>query len=61
MVGEVKIVSWVGALTKGEVYMRKLANKMFLHNDLLMSLSSSLTPLFFTIKKLALLTNEIKM
>ena len=59
-VGEVKSVSWGGAQTKGEVHKRKLTNKMFLHSDLLTSLSSSLTPLFFTIKKLALRSNEIK-
>ena len=44
VVGEVKSVSWGGALTKGE----------------LTSVSSSLTKLFFTIKKLAMRTNGIK-
>ena len=53
-------VSWVGARTKGEAHKRKLTNKMFFHSDLLTSLSSSLTPLFFTIRKLALKTNKIK-
>ena len=53
-------VSWGGARTKGEVHKRKLTNKMFLHSDLLTSLSSSLTPLFFAIRKLVLRTNEIK-
>ena len=60
MVGEVKSVSWGGAQTKGEVHKRKLTNKMFLHSDLLTSLSSSLTPLLFMIKKLAFRTNEIE-
>ena len=60
MVGEVKIVSWGGAQTKGEVHKREIANKMLLHSDLLISLTSSLTPLLFTIRKLALRTNEIK-
>ena len=53
VVGEVKSVSWGGARTKGEVHKRKLANIMFLQSDLLTSLSSFLTPLFFTIRKLA--------
>ena len=60
VVGEGESVSWGGARTKGEVHKRELTNKMFLHSDLLTSLSSSLTPLFFTIRKLALQTNEIK-
>ena len=46
VVGEVKSVSWGGARTKGEVHKRKIANEMFLHSDLLSSLTSSLTPLF---------------
>ena len=59
-VGEVKSFSWGGARTKGEVHKRKLTNKMFLHSDFLTSLISSLAPLFFTIRKLVLRTNEIK-
>ena len=55
-VGEGKSFSWGGAKNKGEVHKRELTNNMFLHSDLLTSLSSSLTPLFFTIKKLALRT-----
>ena len=60
VVGEVKSVSWEGTRTKGEVHRRKLTNKMFLHSDMLTSLTSSLTPMFFTIRKLALRTNDIK-
>ena len=60
VVGEGKSVIWGGAQTKGEGQKRELTNKMFLNSDLLTSLSSSLTPLFFTIRKLALQTNEIK-
>ena len=60
VVGEGKSVSWGRAWTKGEVHKSELTNKMFLHSDLLTSLSSSLTPLFFTIRKLAWRTNEIK-
>ena len=60
VVGEVKSISWGGAQTKGEVHKRELTKNMFLHSDLLTSLTSSLTPLFFTIKKLALRTNDIK-
>ena len=52
-----KSVSWVGARTEGEAHKRELA---LLHSDLLTSLSSSLTPLFFTIKKFAMRTNEKK-
>ena len=59
VVGEGKSVTWRGARTKGEANKHKLTNNMFLHSDLLTSLSSSLTPLFFTIRKLALRTNEI--
>ena len=57
---QVKSVSWGGAQIKGEVHKRKLTKNMFLHSDLLTSMTSSLTPLFFTIRKLALQTNEIK-
>ena len=60
VVGEVKSVSWGGARTKGEVHKRELTKNMFLHSDLLTALTSSLTPLFFTIRKLALRTNDIK-
>ena len=60
VVGVVKSVSWGGARTKGEVHKHKLTNNMFLHCYLLTSLTSSLTPLFFTIRKLALRTNDIK-
>ena len=59
VVGEVKSVSWGGARTKGEVHKRELTKNMFLHSDLLTLLTSSLTPLFFTIRKLALRTNDI--
>ena len=60
VVGEGKSFSWGGAQTKGEVHKCKLTNKIFLHSDLLTSLSSSRTPLFYTIIKLALRTNGIK-
>ena len=60
VVGEGGSVSWGGARTKDEVHKREHTNKMFLHSDLLTSLSSSLTPLFFTIRKLALQNNGIK-
>ena len=46
VVGEVKNVSWGGARTKGEVHKRELTKNMFLHSNLLTSLTSSLTPLF---------------
>ena len=49
-VGEGKSVSWGGEQTKGEVHKRELTNKMFLYSDLLTSLSSSLTPLFYDYK-----------
>ena len=60
VVGEVKSVSWGGAQTKCEVHKHELTKNIFLHSDLLTSLASSLTPLFFTIRKLALRTNDIK-
>ena len=60
LVGEVKSISWVGAQTKGEFHKRELTKNMFLHSDLLTSLTYSLTPQFFTIRKLALRTNDIK-
>ena len=47
VVDEVKIVSWGVARTKGEVQNCELTKNIFLHNDLLTSLTSSLTPLFF--------------
>ena len=60
VVGEVKSVSWGGAQTKGEVHKRELTKDIFLQSDLLTSLTSFRTPPFFTIRKLALRTNEIK-
>ena len=57
-VGKVKFFSWGGARTKGEVHKRELTKNMFLHSDLLTSLTSSLTPLCLTIRKLALRTND---
>ena len=60
VVCEVKSVSWGGARTKGVVHKRKLTQNMFLHSDLLTSLTSFLKPLFFTNRKLALQTNDIK-
>ena len=60
VVGEVKSVSWGGARIKGEVHKRELTKKMFLHSDLLTSLTSSLTPLIFTIIKLALQGNKLQ-
>ena len=60
VVGEGESVSWGGEITKGEVQKRKPTKNMFLHSDFLTSLSSSLTPRFFTIRKLALRTIEIK-
>ena len=58
--GEWKSVSWGGARTKGEGCEYELTKTIFFHSDLLQlflkkngrSLSSSLTPLFFTIKNL---------
>ena len=60
MVGEGESFSWGGARTNGDVHKRKLNNEMFLHSDFLTSLSSSLTPLFLTIIKLVLQTNDMK-
>ena len=60
VVGEGESVSWGGARTKGEVHKRKLTKNIFLHSDFLISLSSSLTQLCLTIKKLALRGNGIK-
>ena len=61
-VGEGKSVSWVGVQTKGEGSDCKITKNMLFHSDLLQlclkkngrSLSSSLVPLFFTIKELTL-------
>ena len=50
VVGEVTSVSWGGARTKGEVHKRELTKNMFLHSDLLTSLTSSLTPLFLRLE-----------
>ena len=66
--GKGKSVSWGGAQTKGKGREHELTKNMFFHSDFMklchkknvISLSSSLTPLFFTIKKLAIRTNEIK-
>ena len=60
MVGERGSVSWLGARTKGEVQKREITKNMFVHSDLLTSLTSSLAQLFFTIRKLALLGNKVK-
>ena len=68
VVGEGKSVSWGGSQTKGKGRECELTKNMFLHSDLLKlclkkngrSMSSSLTQLCFTIKKLALRTNDIK-
>ena len=49
-VGEGGSFSWVGSRIKCELHKRKLANNMFLHSDLLTSLSSSLTPLFLRLE-----------
>ena len=68
VVGEGESVSWGGARTKGKGRECELTKKMFLHIDLLKlcmnnnttSLSSSLTQLFLTIRKLALRGNKVK-
>ena len=60
VVGEGESVSWGGVQTKGEVHKREVTKNMFLRSDVLTSLSTSLPLLFFTIKKLALRTSEIK-
>ena len=57
LLGEVKSVSWGAAQTKGEEHKRELTKNILLHSDLLTSLTY---PLFFTIRKLALQTNDIK-
>ena len=68
VVGEGKSVSWRGSQTKGEGRECKLTKNMFLHSDLLKlclkkntpSLSSYLTQPCFTIRKLALQVNVVK-
>ena len=69
VVGELKSVSWGGARTKGEVHKHKLTKNMFLHSDMLkLCLMKKWkineffpdTTFFFTIRKLAFLTNVIK-
>ena len=68
VVGEGKSVSWGGARTKGKGRECKLTKNMFLHSDMLKlclkkngrSMSSSLTQLFFAIRKLAFQNNDIK-
>ena len=68
VVGEGKSVSWGGARTKGKGRECELTEKMFLHSDMLKLClkkkrkinNSSLTQLFFTIRKLAIRTNDIK-
>ena len=68
VVGEGKIVSWVGARTKGKGRECELTKKMFLHSDLLkLCLKEKrnineffLDTTFFAIIKLSLRTNDIK-
>ena len=68
VVGEGKSVSWGGARTKGKGYECELTKNMFLHSDLLklcMKKKHNISEFFpgttvFTIRKLALRTNEIK-
>ena len=68
VVGEGKSVSWGGARTKCKGRQCKLTKNMFFHSDLLKlclkknttSLRSSLTQLFFMIRKLALRCNGVK-
>ena len=47
VLGEGESFSWVGAQNKGGVHKRELTKKMFLHSDVLTSLTSSLTQMFF--------------
>ena len=69
MVGEGKVVSWGGALTKGEVRKWKLTKKYSFAVNFWncvriknwRSLSSSLSQFYLLIKKIALQTNGIKM
>ena len=60
VLGERKSVCWGGAWIKGKGREYKLTKNMFLHSDLLTSLSSSLTQMCFTIRKLALRGNGVK-
>ena len=68
VLGEGESVSCGGAPGKIKASECKITKKMFFHSDLLKlclkknttSVSYSLTPLFFMIRKLALQTNEIK-
>ena len=68
LVGEGKDFSWGDAQNNGTGHKCKLTKNMFLHSDMLKlcrkknttSVSSSLTQLFFTSRKIALRTNEIK-
>ena len=68
VVGERKSVSWGGARTKGKGSECEITKKMLLHSDLLKlclkkkrrSMSSSLTELFLTIRKLVMQTNDKK-
>ena len=60
MVGEGGNVSWEVAQTKGEVHKRELTKNMFLHIDLLTSLTSSLSQLCLMIIKIALRGNAVK-
>ena len=58
--GEGESVSWGVAQTKCDVHKREITKKIFLHSDLLISISSSLTQLCFTVIKLALRGNGVK-
>ena len=60
MLGEGKSVSWEGEKTKGEVHKRELTKNMFLQSDFLTPMSSYLTQMCFTIIKLALRGNGVK-
>ena len=68
VVDEGKSVSWGGVRTKGKGHECELTKNMFLHSDLLKfclkkkstSLSSSLTQMCFTIRKLTLRGNGVK-
>ena len=68
VVGEGKSVSWGGARTKGKGRECELTKNMFLHSDLLklcLKKKRKINEFFpdttvFTIRKLALRTNEIK-
>ena len=68
VVGEKKSVSWGGAGTKGKGREYELTKNMFLHSDLLKFCLKKkrkineffLDTTFFTIRKLALRTNDIK-